>query len=70
MDCWQEILVGIILWELLKKAVSSIFKEKNYILMAQENYKNNLVDTAWRCECGAMNAGYKNTCGKCNKEKL
>ena len=27
MDCWQEIIVGIILWELIKKAVSSIFKE-------------------------------------------
>jgi len=38
--------------------------------MDPETYKNNLVDTTWSCDCGAMNAGYKNTCGKCNKEKL
>jgi|TARA_R110000796_G_scaffold196816_1_gene313224 hypothetical protein len=38
--------------------------------MAQENYKNNLVDTSWICGCGSLNAGYKNTCGECNKEKL
>jgi len=28
-----------------------------------------LVDSAWTCGCGALNAGYLTKCGKCNKEK-
>jgi len=28
-----------------------------------------LVDSAWNCCCGALNAGYLTKCGKCNKEK-
>ena len=23
----------------------------------------------WNCGCGALNAGYRNTCGRCNKIK-
>ena len=29
----------------------------------------NLVDTAWTCECGALNAAYMLTCGNCNNNK-
>jgi hypothetical protein len=28
-----------------------------------------LVDGAWNCGCGALNAGYLTKCSKCNKEK-
>ena len=28
-----------------------------------------LVDSAWNCSCGALNAGYLTKCGKCNKQK-
>jgi hypothetical protein len=28
-----------------------------------------LVDSAWNCGCGALNAGYLTKCSKCNKEK-
>jgi len=28
-----------------------------------------LVDNAWNCGCGALNAGYLTRCNKCNKEK-
>ena len=28
-----------------------------------------LVDSAWNCGCGALNAGYLNICKNCNKEK-
>lgn len=27
------------------------------------------VDNIWNCGCGAMNAAYRTTCGKCNKPK-
>jgi len=30
---------------------------------------NMLTDETWSCECGALNAGYKETCGKCSKTK-
>lgn len=30
---------------------------------------NNLVDHSWTCDCGALNAAYKETCGGCNKIK-
>ena len=29
----------------------------------------NLVDSAWNCSCGALNAGHLLFCAKCNKEK-
>jgi len=29
--------------------------------------KYSLVDTAWTCGCGALNAGYRETCADCNK---
>jgi len=29
----------------------------------------NLVDNIWNCGCGAMNAAYRTTCGKCNKKR-
>ena len=29
----------------------------------------NLVDESWTCGCGALNAGYNNTCGNCNNNK-
>lgn len=33
-------------------------------------YKPNyLVDNVWNCGCGAMNAAYRTTCGKCEKPK-
>ena len=28
-----------------------------------------LVDSTWNCTCGALNAGYKTICGKCNKSQ-
>lgn len=28
-----------------------------------------LVDNIWNCGCGAMNAAYRTTCGKCGKPK-
>jgi len=28
-----------------------------------------LVDGAWNCGCGALNAGYLIFCGKCNKKR-
>jgi hypothetical protein len=28
-----------------------------------------LVDNVWSCRCGAMNAAYRTTCGKCDKPK-
>jgi len=33
------------------------------------NLNKPLVDTTWNCMCGALNAGYRETCGKCNKTK-
>ena len=33
------------------------------------NLNKSLVNTTWNCACGALNAGYKETCGKCNKTK-
>lgn len=28
-----------------------------------------IVDKTWTCDCGAWNAAYRETCGKCGKEK-
>jgi len=28
-----------------------------------------LVDQSWICGCGALNAGSRETCGSCDKEK-
>ena len=28
-----------------------------------------LVDNMWVCQCGAMNAAYRTTCGNCNEDK-
>ena len=28
------------------------------------------VEKIWYCDCGAMNAGWLDKCGKCNKEKI
>jgi len=28
---------------------------------------HNLVDNSWNCGCGALNAAYRETCGRCNK---
>jgi hypothetical protein len=39
--------------------------------LAKEEWKSGeLVDGTWTCkECGAFNALYLKTCGKCNKKK-
>ena len=37
--------------------------------MAQENYKNNLVDTSWICGCGSLNAGYKDDASQLRYKK-
>lgn len=29
-----------------------------------------LVDSAWTCGCGALNAGYLLFCGRCNKKEM
>tara|TARA_B100000795_G_scaffold188749_1_gene143623 strand:+ start:575 stop:676 length:102 start_codon:yes stop_codon:yes gene_type:complete len=29
--------------------------------------KESLVDAAWTCGCGSLNAGSRETCGGCNK---
>lgn len=28
-----------------------------------------LTDNTWKCGCGALNATYRETCGKCDKSK-
>jgi len=28
-----------------------------------------LVDNTWNCGCGALNAGYLKTCGRCENTK-
>ena len=28
-----------------------------------------LSETMWNCECGSLNAGYRTTCGMCDKPK-
>jgi hypothetical protein len=34
------------------------------------NYNDGyLVDNSWNCGCGALNAAYRETCGKCDKPK-
>lgn len=35
------------------------------------NYKfGYLVDNSWKCKyCGALNAAYRETCGRCDKPK-
>lgn len=30
---------------------------------------NSYVDSIWKCGCGALNAGYRETCGACSKLK-
>ena len=30
---------------------------------------NSYVDSTWNCGCGALNAGYRETCGACGKPK-
>lgn len=29
----------------------------------------NLDDNTWNCGCGALNAAYRTTCGRCNLSK-
>ena len=29
-------------------------------------YTGSLVDEAWNCGCGALNASYRETCGACD----
>jgi hypothetical protein len=28
-----------------------------------------LVDNTWTCQCGAMNAAYRQLCGRCNVQR-
>jgi len=32
------------------------------------NTEKSLVDQSWICECGALNAVWRETCGGCSKE--
>ena len=34
-----------------------------------DHNKDYLVDNTWVCVCGALNAAYRKTCGRCNKAK-
>lgn len=36
--------------------------------MEETVLNNNWVDRAWKCTCGALNAGWLNKCGRCNKQ--
>jgi len=27
------------------------------------------IDKSWTCKCGALNAGWLDRCGKCNKQR-
>ena len=34
-----------------------------------DHKEEHLVDNTWVCKCGALNAAYRETCGRCEASK-